>query len=718
LEESKRTAPVNADARHTITHHAVHKQNKRKQLSKASAKILKNIGVKSRKPHHNKLVSEFGTSSKPTLNHALKNVKGTSRPTQNKSFKNTKNTSRLTQNKSFKNIKITSKPTNAILLKNIKKTSRPTQSKSFKNFKFTSKPTNAILLKSIKNTLRPSKSILIKNIKNTSKPNSRKPFNDANITSKPSVKQALLHTGNSPKVVVHTKMGKSNTSQLHHKNAGKLSKASQSKLLKNINNTSTPQAVAMPPNYKPLLPPTISVYNHDRKPHNNHHHGLATSFTTNTSSLKVTKHNRMDGKIKLKKKVQRKHKKNKSSRKKPKKSSIKNERAKQRRVGGCHDYLGCVESWFEKYRVRITPSLNTVSKLKAVFTDIFKKEFVSIASSQIKSFVEKLSEQRLINWAIIYDYRPQFASWMNIEFLRMPLAIETPANLKEAIIFKRIAVVKETQDGLKEKLQILRNSLPFKRSTVDIPVQINKLQQKYDFFGQTLRDLRSNATIVQRYQNEAPALAVSGFDRSSYVWSRCAPKEMTDKTNDLFVDMYQSMMDGNSYQCALFAFMKCVRDMENDESLESYIIRDKNQHGSFERYEEGFRSLIRLHYDYGAKQNNLLPIPPKTSFKFERLTSAYCESSVKVQCLQEDGVTKEDSLEFEQSFYCQNYFGCYITCGDKCFLRERNLLPDEKDRLITWLSRDKNSTKAETELWSECCSNVQNCIPLKPVRKV
>jgi len=406
-------------------------------------------------------------------------------------------------------------------------------------------------------------------------------------------------------------------------------------------------------------------------------------------------------KLNKQQKKQNKSAKKNKNKKKNKNTKLATKKENVRKIKECHDYLGCLETWFEKYQLRFTPSLNTVEKLRNFFSDVFKSNFMVSFKKEVGKFVDKLSNLRLINWAVVYEYRPNYASWMNIEFLCMPLGIETPVNLKKSTVFRRILWLKEQQSELKIKIRGLKNKPAIGAAK---RVKIKFFQQKHDFFERSLQKLRSNETIVSTYRNEAPALVVSGFERNSQIWLQCAPTR--EKSNrSPYTSVYQRMMDVNSYQCVIFAFMKCVHDMEEE---------DKRQLGSFKRYTKGFASLIQLHYDYGADQNKLLPITEKNEFDFEKLTSAYCESDVTVKCLQEDGMTREKSIKFGNKYYCQNYFGCLATCGKNCFLRERNLLPDERNRLMDWLqARKKTRAKAENELWTECCSNPQDCLPLK-----
>ena len=376
-----------------------------------------------------------------------------------------------------------------------------------------------------------------------------------------------------------------------------------------------------------------------------------------------------------------------------KKSSQKQNKPKvsKRKSSSCRNYRECLEKWFSRYSLRITPSVNTIEKLRDFFSIIFKMKYEQRLRKQIVQYMEELSDLRLINWATIYNQRPKIGDWLNIDFLRMPLGIEVPANLKENVLFRRIVLLKGKIDGVTENLRNMK-AVETSRN------KIKEMEKKRSFFERSLNGLRSNKTIFTTYRSEAPSVAVSGFDRESQVWSQCAPKE----NKGLFAGVYQNMMSMNSYQCALFAFMKCIRD---------------KQASSFKRNEKGFASLIQLHYDYGAKQNKLIPITSQNKFDHERLTSAYCESAEKVRCLQEDGVTYDDSVEFDGHYYCQNYFGCLATCGEKCFLRERNLLPDEVERLTNWLSRDQKHEKAESELWTECCADEKNCIPLEKLKK-
>lgn len=380
----------------------------------------------------------------------------------------------------------------------------------------------------------------------------------------------------------------------------------------------------------------------------------------------------------------------------------------------CKSYIDCLKSWFQKYSIKMRP-LSTVSKLQGFFNEIFKSNYMASFKSEIKGIVQGLVNMKLINWAIIYDYRPRLASWMNIEFLRMPLGTETPANLKQNVVFKRILALKEKQDELKQKVRNFKDLASKRNMKTKIETELKETMEEYRFLEESLENLRDNQTITELYQDEAPALSVSGYDRNSYVWSRCAPK---DVNGDIYSGMYQKLMDMNSYQCVLYTFMKCVRDMERKDRLLSYRVENKKKQGSFERYKDGFESLVRLHYDYGAYQNKLLPEDRNLSLSMERLTSAYCESSKDITCLQEDGVSKEPAIKFEDGFYCQNFFGCYLTCGKNCMLRERNLLQDERDRLMAWLSRGQDKRKkAEKELWNECCSDEQNCLLLRPAPK-
>ena len=370
--------------------------------------------------------------------------------------------------------------------------------------------------------------------------------------------------------------------------------------------------------------------------------------------------------------------------------------ASKRKLKDCRNYRECLELSFAKYGFHVTSSVNSVEKLRDFFQIIFKRNYEKTLKREMGRFLNKLSDLRLNNWATIFDYRPRVADWLNVEFLRMPLGDETPANMKENVLFNRIVLLKGRIDDLTEDIR--KKSVPDKGKS---------LERKRSFYERSLNNLRANHTILAQYRKEAPAIAVSGFDRSSQAWAECAPKGW-ESQNAPFSRVYQRMMDMNSYQCVLYAFMRCIKD-SNKES----------QHGSFNRNKDGFASLIQLHYDYGAKQNRLISITDKNKYEYERITSAYCESSNNLRCLQEDGVTHEASFKFEGKHYCQNYFGCLATCGEKCFLKERNLLPDEFTRLKNWLSspRDKKHDRAESELWTECCTNAQDCIPLQEAKR-
>ncbi|XP_066922106.1 ras guanine nucleotide exchange factor R-like [Clytia hemisphaerica] len=267
-------------------------------------------------------------------------------------------------------------------------------------------------------------------------------------------------------------------------------------------------------------------------------------------------------------------------------------KASKRKSNSCRNYRECLEKWFSRYSLRITPSVNTIEKLRDFFSIIFKMKYEQKLRKQIVQYMEELSDLRLINWATIYNQRPKVGDWLNIDFLRMPLGIEVPANLKESVMFHRIVLLKGKIDGITENLRNMK-AVETSRN------KIKDMEKKRSFFEKSLNGLRSNKTIFTTYRSEAPSVAVSGFDRESQVWSQCAPKE----NKGLFAGVYQNMMSMNSYQCALFAFMKCIRD---------------KQASSFKRNEKGFASLIQLHYDYGAKQNKLIPITSQNKFDHER----------------------------------------------------------------------------------------------------
>ena len=371
--------------------------------------------------------------------------------------------------------------------------------------------------------------------------------------------------------------------------------------------------------------------------------------------------------------------------------------ASKRKLKDCRTYRECLELSFAKYGFRITSSVNSVEKLRDFFQIIFKRNYEKILKKEMGRFLKKLSNLRLNNWATIFDYRPRVADWLNVEFLRMPLGDEVPYNMKENVLFNRIVLLKGKIDDLTEDIR-----------SKTVPNKGKSLERKRSYYERSLNNLRSNHTILAQYRKEAPSIAVSGFDRNSQAWAECAPKGW-DSNKAPFSKVYQRMMDMNSYQCVLYAFMKCIKDSKKE-----------SQVGSFDRNKDGFASLIQLHYDYGARQNRLIPITDKNKYEYERITSAYCESADKMRCLQEDGVTREESFKFEGKHYCQNYFGCLATCGEKCFLKERNLLPDEFDRLKDWLrsSHGKKHDKAESELWTECCINQQDCIPLQEAKGI
>jgi len=199
------------------------------------------------------------------------------------------------------------------------------------------------------------------------------------------------------------------------------------------------------------------------------------------------------------------------------------------------------------------------------------------------------------------------------------------------------------------------------------------------------------------FENEGPTVAISNFDHRSTLWKLCST---TGGEKAIMKQYKKFMQEGNNY-CAIFSNLYCIKEREPNLKKEDKI----SNIVAFERYREGFKGLVSLHYDFGVYYN---------VFYYQlkaRASSAYCEvekddvctgkKEVKVPGVPDPKAAGKAPPDITK-YYCPNLKGEYSKGAiDKCKQRERNLKVDEYNNLIDWLE-GKKTDKEEASMLKDC----------------
>lgn len=97
----------------------------------------------------------------------------------------------------------------------------------------------------------------------------------------------------------------------------------------------------------------------------------------------------------------------------------------------------------------------------------------------------------------------------------------------------------------------------------------------------------------QKVSDDAPTLAISGFDHGSKLWRSCTTS--TPKFAGIFDAFANTSLipnDKNSFMCTIFAILRCLCDKEMDESISNQRIYCEKNQTAFKRYH--FKNL-QLH---------------------------------------------------------------------------------------------------------------------------
>ena len=194
--------------------------------------------------------------------------------------------------------------------------------------------------------------------------------------------------------------------------------------------------------------------------------------------------------------------------------------------------------------------------------------------------------------------------------------------------------------------------------------------------------------------NDAPTVSISNFDHRSTLWKKCSTG--SPEIHHLYKDFMKEL----NYQCAIYTNLKCIRDLEDE------VDKDERIHSTraFERYEEGFKGLIDLHFDYGLNFNWAYKMTTYDMRSYPR----YCEikepdfKDPKTYCerlnQKKDGNCIEDGQRYFIVVSDSNL--CVRANRAGILLTQRNLLPSQHSILMKWMGGDD---KAEKTLWKNCC---------------
>ena len=155
---------------------------------------------------------------------------------------------------------------------------------------------------------------------------------------------------------------------------------------------------------------------------------------------------------------------------------------------------------------------------------------------------------------------------------------------------------------------------------------------------------------------------------------------------------YKGFVEVGKQVCAIFANLYCIKDRER--VIPDYSRISPSQ-SAFNRYKEGFDSVVDLHYDFGYKYNVLVP-------RKDKISSAYCEVENGTKC-NGGSASVHDAWPIESPtktyYYCPNINGEF---RNSCKGRERNLKINEYRLLKRWLNEGSLSSSYEDELKGLC----------------
>lgn len=298
----------------------------------------------------------------------------------------------------------------------------------------------------------------------------------------------------------------------------------------------------------------------------------------------------------------------------------------------------------------VATSINTQEKFTDLMNNVFKEK-VGNMKSLVNQMIEKQEENGIIGLAVLYKARPVGVSdAFNIQFDHIP-----PGQA--------------------------------------LPPTIAKIT------NQVQRDTKAN-----KYKENAPTLAISNFDHRSELWKKC-----TTNKNNAWIESIKKAMEELDYKCAIYINLLCFeKEEEYNVKKEDKIFEDPKR-SAFARYKEGFKGIIKLHYDYGTYFNFAYMVDsPNIGI---RKYAQYCEITRKQYMrrnIRANKLKPFDKIEHDTdstiNYYKRRNFK--VENPGPCpgiFLRsERNLMESEMILLIDWLEGGGKAANAKKKLNTDC----------------